>query len=147
MGQKTDILANAGYTDTNLTVAQGIGFWIYSTNGGSVTVGENSSTSTEQNDTVLSYKIVDTGQVKCYDSNTGSETSCIGTGYDADYTGNEPSYTTNTEGTIVTDNITGLMWTKSSDLDGDGEFSDVDDKRDYDDASAYCTNLSLGGND
>ena len=49
---------------------------------------------------VNSYPVVDTNQTKSY-TNTAGE--------DADYTGNQPSYTDNGDGTI-TDNVTGLMW-------------------------------------
>jgi hypothetical protein len=91
------------------------------------------------------YKVVDTNQSKCYDSSSGAEATCSDTGYDADYSGNQPSYTTSSS--IVTDNITGLMWTQSSDLDGDGNTTDADDKRSYSDAISYCSNLSLGGYD
>lgn len=92
-----------------------------------------------------SYTIVDTDQTKCYDSTTGSEKSCSKNGYDADYIKNPPNYTKNSSGTIVTDNISGLMWTQSSDLDKDGQYSDVDDKRSYTDAITYCSELSLEG--
>ena len=46
------------------------------------------------------YPIVDTNQTKSYTKTRGE---------DADYTGNQPSYTDNRDGT-VTDNVTGLMW-------------------------------------
>lgn len=46
------------------------------------------------------YPIVDTNQTKSYTKTKGE---------DADYTGNQPSYTDNRDGT-VTDNVTGLMW-------------------------------------
>ncbi len=90
-----------------------------------------------------SYPIVDTGQILCYNSSSGNETTCSGEGFDADYDANTPSYTTS--GAIVTDNITGLMWTQSSDLDGDGETTDADDKLGYSDAVTYCSNLTLDG--
>ena len=93
------------------------------------------------------YAIVDTAQSKCYDSNNGSEISCAKSGYDADYNGNQPSYTLSSSANIVTDNVTSLMWTKSSDIDGDGVTTDAGDKLSYDDSVAYCTNLSLDGYD
>ena len=46
------------------------------------------------------YPIVDTNQTQSYTKTEGE---------DADYTGNQPSYTDNHDGT-VTDNVTGLMW-------------------------------------
>lgn len=93
--------------------------------------------------TKFKYTIVDTAQSKCYDSTNGTEVSCSNSGYDGDYNGNQPSYTLNSSGNIVTDNTTGLMWTQSSNLDGDGQNTDAGDKLSYDDAVAHCSNLSL----
>ncbi|MCP4538200.1 MAG: DUF1566 domain-containing protein, partial [Chloroflexi bacterium] len=91
------------------------------------------------------YPIVDTGQVVCYDSN-GMEITCPAAGgslygQDAQYTGNVPSYTDNGDGT-VSDNVSGLMWQKSPNTDGDDDI-DADDKLTYTGAQAYCENLSL----
>ncbi len=60
----------------------------------------------------LSYTVVDTAQVRCYDNNTEIEYpkpsgDCFG--QDAQYIGNEPAYKDNGDGT-VTDLNTGLMW-------------------------------------
>ncbi len=82
--------------------------------------------------------VVDTGQDACYDD--FSEIGCPAAGedyygQDAQYFGNQPDYTDNNDGT-VTDHVTGLMWTKSPDLDGDGDI-DVDDKLSFDDALEY----------
>lgn len=136
--------------NTNLTINKGTGFWIYSSNGGSVTTSSESSTddNTTQNQSVVStltFKIVDTAQELCYDSNSGTTQSCTGNGYDADFLGYQPSYTLNTSGDIITDNITELMWTQSSDTDGDGVTTDEDDKLSYNNAVSYCSNLTLGG--
>ena len=60
------------------------------------------------------YKIADTAQTKCFNSTTGALATCAGTGYDADYTTNAQSYTDNGDQTI-TDNVTGLMWTRTPD--------------------------------
>ncbi len=106
----------------------------------------NSSTATTTTQTGK-YDIVDTNQTDCYDSSSGNTSTCSGTGYDADYSGNQPSYTLNTAGTIVTDNVTGLMWTQSSDIDGDGDYEDSGDKKNQSDAISYCSSLSLGGYD
>ena len=76
-----------------------------------------------------SYKIVDTGQQTFYGNSTVISTPSSGEsfyGQDAQYSGNEPSYTDNNDG-IITDNVTGLMWAKSCDLNGDGKIN-VDDK-------------------
>lgn len=61
------------------------------------------------------YKIVDTGQSKCFDNTKEIEAPTIGDdfyGQDAQFTGNIASYTDNGDGT-ATDNITGLIWQKS----------------------------------
>jgi len=58
------------------------------------------------------YTIVDTGQVRCYNNNTEMDFPAVTAeffGQDAQYTGNEPSYKDNGDGT-VTDLNTGLMW-------------------------------------
>jgi len=63
----------------------------------------------------LTYPIVDTGQVYCYDSSSSTSYPDSGGSYfgqDANYKGNQPSYTDNRDGTI-SDNVTGLMWQKS----------------------------------
>ncbi|WP_022850868.1 DUF1566 domain-containing protein [Limisalsivibrio acetivorans] len=107
-------------------------------------IDDDNDTVIDDNDTVqLTYPVVDTGQTGCYDSSSGNSEPCSGKGYDADYTGNQPSYTVT--GGIVTDKVTGLMWMQSTDLDDDGDLADVDDKLSYDDAVTYCAELELGG--
>ena len=62
--------------------------------------------------TRLGYPIVDTGQVRCYDSRNETrypEPNQPFFGQDAQYAGNRPSYKGNGDGT-VTDLNTGLMW-------------------------------------
>jgi len=81
------------------------------------------------------YPIVDTAQGKCYGSSL--EIPCPSEeaffGQDAQYTGLEPSFTVNHDGT-VTDNVTGLMWTKA---DG-GENT-------WEAYVTYCDQLTLAG--
>lgn len=90
------------------------------------------------------FTIPDTAQTDCFNSTTGANKACSGTGYDADYnTTNQQSYTDNSDGTI-TDIVTGLMWTKSPDTSGDGTV-DSNDKKTYTQAVAYCENLTLAG--
>ncbi len=108
-----------------------------------------SSTPATTTSTTGNYTVVDTNQTTCFDSSTGSTTSCTGTGdantaYDADFSGNQPSYSTNAADTIVTDSRTSLMWTKSTDLDSNGQTKDAD-KKTMKDAITYCEDLSLGG--
>lgn len=111
------------------------------------TTTSSSEDTTSSTTTTKSFNVVDTKQTKCYDSTSGEVVTCSGVGYDADYSGNQPSYSVNDDGDIVTDNVTGLMWTQSSDIDGDGEVTDADDKLTYDEAATYCADLSLGGYD
>lgn len=93
--------------------------------------------------TNMSYAIVDTNQTLCYDSEMGTTESCSGKGYDADYDGSQPSYSLNEDGTIVTDNVTQLMWTQSTDLNNNGNVTDTGDKLSVTDAENYCSTLSL----
>ncbi len=73
-----------------------------------------------------SYSVVDTNQTVCYDDGTSGVITCPSEGedyygQDGNYTSSSPvatltaSYTTTTHsnGDVVTDNNTGLMWTKS----------------------------------
>ncbi|PLW93394.1 MAG: hypothetical protein C0592_06295 [Marinilabiliales bacterium] len=92
------------------------------------------------------YKIVDTGQETFYDSTIyvpSISSSQPFYGQDAHYSGNQPSYTDNGDGTI-TDNVTGLMWTKSPDLDYDGDI-DYYDKVSFDEAPLYADTMTVGG--
>ncbi|WOT04585.1 Lcl C-terminal domain-containing protein [Shewanella youngdeokensis] len=93
-----------------------------------------------------SYAIVDTHQSTCYNSSTGNAQACDGSGYDADVTGNQPSYTLSSDGDTVTDNVTGLVWLQSSDLNADGVL-DFDDKLYQTEAVTYCDTLSSAGRD
>jgi len=61
-----------------------------------------------------SYKVVDTGQSQCFDNNIIIAAPDSGTaffGQDAQYSGFQPAYQDNGDGTI-TDLITGLIWQK-----------------------------------
>lgn len=95
------------------------------------------------------YRIVDTGQANCYDD-YDSEIVCpdpgeVFYGQDAQHNSNMADYTDHGNGTI-TDNITGLMWQKSPDSDGDGDI-EADDKLSYNDAVAGASSVNLGGYD
>jgi len=96
------------------------------------------------NSSTYPYAIVDTNQSLCYNSSTGSPETCSGAGSDADYSGNHPSYTLSSDGLTVTDNVTELVWTQSTDINKDGVV-DYDDKLSQTDAVSYCVSLSLGG--
>ncbi len=97
--------------------------------------------------TSLTSPVVDTGQSVCYDA-AGLLITCpvagaATFGQDAQYDGNQPSFTDNGDGT-VTDNVTGLVWQQSPDTQGDGDI-DAADKLTFSEATAYCQNLTLGG--
>jgi len=92
------------------------------------------------------YPIVDTGQIIFYDDFDEIVTPDPGEpfyGQDAQFIGNQPDYTDNGDGTI-TDNVTGLMWSKTCDTDGDGDI-DYDDKMSYEEALASVSNVNIGG--
>ena len=96
--------------------------------------------------TGLTYPIVDTGQTIFYNNTneiTAPSTGSAFFGQDAQYSGNQPSYTDNGDGTI-TDNITGLMWTKSPDLNQDGLIN-VSDKLTQPDALSSADTLTAAG--
>ena len=62
----------------------------------------------------LTYPVVDTGQTQRFDNRgavSSSSPLAAFPGQDADYSGHQPDYTDNGDGT-VTDNVTGLMWEK-----------------------------------
>ena len=94
----------------------------------------------------FSYTIVDTDQDIFYDTIVEIATPAPGApfyGQDAQYTGNVPSYQDNGDGT-VTDLVTGLMWSQSPDMDGDGDI-DYADKMSYDEAMAAASTFNLAG--
>ena len=90
------------------------------------------------------YEIVDTGQDTCYGTTWAIATPSPGEafyGQDAQCFGNQPSYTTSADGLTVADNVTGLTWTQSPDLDGDGDI-DVDDKLTFAQAGSFVESLN-----
>jgi hypothetical protein len=92
----------------------------------------------------MTYPIVDTGQVECYDHSSAIAAPALGEAYygqDAQHQGHQPSYTLSDDGLTVTDNVTGLTWTQSPDLDGDGDI-EADDKRGYTEALRYPDTLN-----
>ncbi|MCW8830920.1 MAG: DUF1566 domain-containing protein [Gammaproteobacteria bacterium] len=89
------------------------------------------------------FDIVDTNQGDCYNSSTGVVVACSGNGHDADYSGNQPSYTDNNNGT-VTDNVTGLIWLQSTDTDNILGVN-AGDKLSQTEAINYCATKTSGG--
>ncbi len=91
------------------------------------------------------YPIVDTGTEKFYNNTNEIGAPDSGQafyGQDASYQGNQPKYSDNGNGTI-SDLVTGLMWTKSPDLNGDGKI-DAEDKLNFDEIEAYAKALNTG---
>ena len=92
------------------------------------------------------YSIVETNQTTAFNNTSEISMPSLGSafyGQDANYAGNEPNYTNNGDGT-VTDNITGLMWSQTTDLNGDGSIN-YNDKLTYDEAVAFVKTFVLAG--
>lgn len=92
--------------------------------------------------------VVDTAQDACYGLTTAMtcpEQDEALFGQDAQYPGNAPAYSDNGDGT-VSDAVTGLMWQRSPDTDGDGDI-DAADKLTFGAAQGHCDQLVLAGHD
>ncbi len=92
----------------------------------------------------LSYPIVDTGQAFCYGAQGAIDCPAPGSAYhgqDAQFLGNQPDYTTSTDGLTVRDNVTGLTWQRSPDTNGDGQLT-ADDKLAFDAAKSRCEDIN-----
>lgn len=92
------------------------------------------------------YTIVGANQTKFF--NNQDEISAVSSGQNfygqnANYSGNIPEYKDNGDGT-VTDLVTGLMWQKSPDTNGDGTI-DANDKISYNNALSGAESFSLAG--
>jgi hypothetical protein len=138
------LIALAALTVVMTSCGQGAG----DTDATSTTTAVEASATTSASGVSSSYPLVDTGQVAFYDAEGEIEEPAEGEafyGQDAQYDGNQMSYTDNGDGT-VTDNVTGLVWQQSADTDGDGDI-DAADKLSHDAAVEYCEDLSLGGSD
>ncbi|TWT82588.1 hypothetical protein CA13_40510 [Planctomycetes bacterium CA13] len=84
------------------------------------------------------YRIVDTGQLRCYDNRDEIVYPALGEaffGQDAHYQSNAPAYKDNGDGT-VSDLVTGLMWQK-----------EPGPKKTYDQAVSGAVACSVGGYD
>jgi hypothetical protein len=96
---------------------------------------------------VTAYRCVDTTQANCYDNNSriappGSGKAFFG--QDAQYQGDQPSYTKSPDGLTVTDHDTGLVWQSSPDTNGDSNLN-ASDKLDYEGALARPATLNSTG--
>lgn len=91
-----------------------------------------------------SYPIVDTGQDQCFDNISPISQPAEGEdfyGQDAQFNGNQPGYAVSDDGFTVYDTVTGLTWTQSPDIDGDGDI-DSDDKMSASEVAAYVDSLN-----
>jgi hypothetical protein len=64
----------------------------------------------------------DTNQDDCWGAGTGEE-DCAGTGQDGEYVGQGPDYSV--DGGVVTDEVSGLMWTAATDFSTFGEAEEL----------------------
>ncbi len=104
------------------------------------------ATETTDASSVGAYPVVDTNQSVTYGTQTAIAAPAEGEafyGQDAQIDGNQPSYTVNGDGT-VTDDVTGLMWTQTGDLNGDGTINAAD-KLTYREAAASASSVDVGG--
>lgn len=104
--------------------------------------------STSAVSTSLTYRIVDSAQAACYDNNQQipcPEQGSAFAGQDGNYQGAAASYQDNGNGT-VSDLVTGLMWSKSADLNGDGTIN-VNDKLSFANAMSSADSSTLAGYD
>lgn len=92
------------------------------------------------------YKVVGTAQFNSYDNMGIINLPSVGQpfyGQNTNHPGNVPSYTDNGDGTI-SDNVTGLMWEKTTDKNGDGVINYYD-KSTYSLALAGAASCTTGG--
>ncbi len=93
-----------------------------------------------------SYPVVGTGQTNSYNDSVIISLPTVGQpffGQNANHPGNTPSYTDNGNGTI-TDHVSGLMWQKTTDRNGDGVINYYD-KLTYDNALSAAASCNTGG--
>ncbi|KAA3641622.1 MAG: DUF1566 domain-containing protein [Bacteroidetes bacterium] len=95
---------------------------------------------------ISGYPLVGTNQTTAYGNQDEIAIPSSGAdffGQNANYPGTVPSYKDNDDGTI-TDLITGLMWTKSPDIDEDGDI-DANDKMTAGEAADFASSYKVGG--
>ena len=92
----------------------------------------------------MQYIIVDGGQTKCFNNTSEISPPSVEDsfyGQDAQHISNAMDYSITDSGLTVTDNVTGLVWTRSHDWNNDG-FLDVSDKMLPEDAEAFAATLN-----
>jgi len=113
---------------------------------GSCTKDEVITDKEQQSATGLTYAIAATNQTTYYDNYnqiSAPEKGQAFYGQDASYQLTALDYTDNSDGTI-TDNVTGLMWSQSPDLNGDGDIN-YDDKLTQAEAVSRASEFNLAG--
>lgn len=96
--------------------------------------------------TAQTYPVAGTNQTKAFNNSSVISTPTSGQafyGQNANYPGNTPSYSDNGDGTI-TDNITGLMWQQTADMNNDGLINSSD-KKSYSQAVSGASSFNLAG--
>jgi len=96
---------------------------------------------------IARFPVVDTGQDTCYGTSTAITCPDAGQpfyGQDAQYSGNAPSYVLSGDGLTVHDNVTGLIWQRSPDTNGDGTITYAD-KLLWSEAQTYPAALNAQG--
>lgn len=92
----------------------------------------------------LPYAVVDSAQTNCYNATNSIASPAPGapfSGQDAQYAGASMSYVRSADGRTVYDQRTGLTWTQTPDLDGNGIIN-ATDKLTYASALAYPDTLN-----
>ena len=90
--------------------------------------GESASNATVSA-TAITYTMIDTGQTKTFDATAVIAAPAAGQpfyGQDAQYSGKQASYTKSSDGLTIKDNVTGLIWQKNPDTNGDGIIDSLD---------------------
>jgi hypothetical protein len=124
--------------------AVGCGGQTAATAASSTTAVQGMTTTASASVAALAYPIVDTGQTVCYDASAEIAFPEAGGpfyGQDAQHAGNQPDYTVSSDGLTVQDNVTGLMWQRTTDTNGDGVI-DYTDEMTWDEAMAYPAALN-----
>jgi hypothetical protein len=136
---------NAKKTLVNLCIILGI-FGCNNTTIEELTDTKLTTVKAQKQKPVISYTIVDTNQSQCFGVKKAQECSLNNEkifGQDAQYQGNQHSYTKQDNGTVK-DNVTHLIWSQSTDINNDGEIN-VKDKLSYEEAVNYIDSLNLAG--
>jgi hypothetical protein len=97
-----------------------------------------------ESESISGYPIVDTDQQGFFNNSSEIASPASGDsfyGQDAQFSGNQPSYTVSDDGLTVYDNVTGLTWTQSGDLNADSRI-DSDDKLTFSEAQNYPSTLN-----